>query len=154
VPQKSQEDLDRELIELLNELRVALPGVQVLFAFLLIVPFSQGGPRLTSFQKDVYIATLLLTAIATILLIAPSAFHRIEWRQRDKEWLLQTGNILSLAGTVFLALGMTTAVLLVTDFMFKTPLVVVVVSLLVLIFAWFWYGWPLTRRFRSSRRST
>ncbi len=153
MPQKSQDDLDRELIELLNELRVALPGVQVLFAFLLIVPFSQGGPRLTSFQKDVYIATLLLTAIASILLIAPSAFHRIEWRQRDKEWLLRVSNALSIAGTVFLALGMTTAVMLVTDFMFKTPLVVVVVSLLVLIFAWFWYGWPLTRRLRSNRQS-
>ena len=149
--QKSQDDLDRELIELLNELRVALPGVQVLFAFLLIVPFSQGGPQLTSFQKDVYVATLLLTAISTILLIAPSAFHRIEWRQRDKEWLLQTSNVLALAGTVFLALGMMTAVLLVTDFMFKAPLVVAAVTVLAVMFGWFWYGWPLTRRFRSNR---
>jgi hypothetical protein len=154
VPERNQEDLDRELIELLNELRVALPGVQVLFAFLLIVPFSQGGPRLTNFQKDVYVATLLLTAMASILLIAPSAFHRIEWRQRDKEWLLQTANMLSIAGTVFLALGMTTAVMLVTDFMFKGTMVVVVTTLLTATFAWFWYGWPLTRRFRANRRQS
>ena len=74
------ERLDRNLGELLQELRVALPGVQVLFAFLLAVPFQQGFTKITSFQKDVYFATLLLTAISAVLLISPSAYHRLTFR--------------------------------------------------------------------------
>ena len=80
---------DRELIELLNELRVVLPGVQVLFAFLLTVPFTQYFPKVTDSQKNVYFAALLLTAVATAFLIAPTAFHRIRWRDRDKEYTLE-----------------------------------------------------------------
>ena len=71
---------DRELIELLNELRVAMPGVQVLFAFLLIVPFSSGYPKMTGLQRDVYFVAFLCAAVATILLIAPSAHHRLRFR--------------------------------------------------------------------------
>ena len=147
--QKSQEDLDRELIELLNELRVALPGVQVLFAFLLILPFSQGFPRLTSFQEDLYLAALILTAVASVLLIAPSAFHRIVWRQEDKEWLLVRANGLSIAGTVFLAAAMATAVWLITDFLFDAAVTGTVTGVVVGLFAWFWYGWPVMRRLRE-----
>jgi O-antigen/teichoic acid export membrane protein len=150
VAQKSEEDLDRELIELLNELRVALPGVQVLFAFLLILPFSQGFPKLTGFQKDLYLAALILTAIASVLLIAPSAFHRIVWRQEDKEWLLVRANSLSIAGTVFLAAAMTTAVWLITDFLFHGAVTATVTGVIVGLFAWFWYGWPLLRRLREN----
>ena len=93
------ERLDRELIELLNELRVALPGVQVLFGFLLAVPFSQGWQRVTDTERLVFFLTFLSTAIATVLLIAPSAQHRILWRARDKEALLRRANALALAGT-------------------------------------------------------
>src|SRR6187399_1338300 len=81
------ERIDRELIELLNELRVALPGVQVLFAFLLAVPFAQGWTHTTTFQRDLYFGTLLATALSSALLIAPSAYHRINFRLRDKERL-------------------------------------------------------------------
>ena len=84
--------LDRELIELLNELRVALPGVQVLFAFLLTVPFSQRFAQTTEFQRDVYFSALMSVAVATALLITPSAFHRIRFRRRDKAYLLRVAN--------------------------------------------------------------
>ena len=125
--QRSAEDLDRELIELLNELRVAVPGVQVLFAFLLAVPFANGWTRVTDLQRDVFFIAFLATASASILLIAPSAHHRLRWREHDKERLLQTANHLAIAGTVFLAIGMTAA-------------------LIAGGFAWFWYGLPLLRR--------
>src|SRR5438445_13719808 len=97
-PQEGEKQrVDRELIELLNELRVALPGVQVLFAFLLIVPFSQGFAKVSSAQRAVFFAAFLCTAIATALLIAPSSYHRIHFRRHDKERMLITSNRLALA---------------------------------------------------------
>src|SRR3978361_1151974 len=93
----TKERLDRNLNEMLGELRVALPGVQVLFAFLLAVPFNQGFARATSFQKDIYLVTLLLTAVATALLIAPSAYHRIEFRQDDKRHIVFISNTFAIA---------------------------------------------------------
>src|SRR5256885_16323521 len=105
--QRSPQDLDRELIELLNELRVVLPGVQVLFAFLLAVPFANGWARVTDLQRDVFFVAFIATAVASILLIAPSSYHRLRWREGDKEHMLETSNRLAIAGTVFLALGMT-----------------------------------------------
>src|SRR4051794_39707081 len=81
--------INRELMELLNELRVGLPGVQFLFAFLLVVPFQQRGGQTTEFQKDVYFVTLVAAAVATALLIAPAAQHRVLFRQHDKERLLR-----------------------------------------------------------------
>ena len=143
------ERLDRELIELLNELRVALPGVQVLFAFLLTVPFSQRFGQVTNLQKDVYFAAVLCSALATILFIAPTALHRIQWRQRDKERLLVTSNRLAIAGTVFLAVGMTAVVFLITDLLFGGALVAIVTAVTAGLFAWFWYGLPLSRRLTS-----
>ena len=145
------ERLDRELIELLNELRVALPGVQVLFAFLLTVPFMNRFSRVTDLQKDMYLAALLATAIGSILFIAPTAHHRIRWRDRDKEALLTTANRLALAGTVFLAIGMSAAVFLVTDVLFKPTVTALVVSLVVGCFAWFWFGMPLLRELGDRR---
>jgi Family of unknown function (DUF6328) len=147
---RSPEDLNRELIELLNELRVALPGVQVLFAFLLAVPFAQGWRRVTEFQRDVFFIAFLCTAAATVLLIAPSAYHRLRWREHDKEHMLQTGNRLTIAGTVFLALAMSAVVLLITDILFKVWWASLVTALTAAGFAWFWYGLPLWRRVRES----
>ncbi len=144
-----QERLDRELIELLNELRVALPGVQVLFAFLLVVPFQQGFTRVTELQKNVYFFCFLCTAVASALLIAPSAYHRIRWRQHDKEQMLTTSNRLAIAGTVFLALGMTATVFLITDLLFASTWAALVTAATVLVFMWFWYGLPLMRRLRD-----
>src|SRR5919204_5536086 len=115
-----KERLDRNLNELLGELRVALPGVQVLFAFLLAVPFNQRFAQTTDFEKKVYLVTLLLTAAATAFLIAPSAHHRIEFRQDDKRHIVFLANRLAIVGFGFLALAMTGVVLLVTSFLFST----------------------------------
>jgi high-affinity Fe2+/Pb2+ permease len=141
-----EERLDRELIELLNELRVVLPGVQVLFAFLLTVPFTNQFRRITHEQELVFFTTFLLTAAATVLLISPSAYHRLRWRQRDKEQMLQTANRLAIAGMAFLAAALTGAVFLLTDLLFESAAVVYsVTAAAALTILWFWYGLPLTR---------
>ncbi len=150
---RSPEDLDRELIELLNELRVALPGVQVLFAFLLAVPFTNGWTHITELQRDVFFVAFLATAAASILLIAPSAYHRLRWRERDKEQMLETSNRLAIAGTIFLALGMTAAVFLISDILFKAWWAALTTGLIAGAFAWFWYGLPLSRRAGDAARS-
>jgi heme O synthase-like polyprenyltransferase len=146
VPESSEQRHNRELIELLNELRVALPGVQVLFAFLLVVPFSNGWDRVTDVQRDVFFAAFLCTAVASALLIAPSAYHRIQWRQRDKEHMLRTANRLAIAGTVFLAAGMTGAVFLITDVLFHAAWAAAIAAAVGGVFGWLWYGLPLFRR--------
>src|SRR2546423_3941791 len=117
-PETEQERVDRNLQEMLGELRVALPGVQVLFAFLLVVPFNQRFPAVTEFQRWTYFITLLLTAASAIFLIAPSFHHRIQFRHQEKEEVVLVGNRLALIGLTLLALAMTGVVLLVTDFLF------------------------------------
>jgi Family of unknown function (DUF6328) len=145
-PPRDKDDLDRELIELLNELRVALPGVQVLFAFLLAVPFATGWQRVTNFQRDVFFVAFLCTTAATILLIAPSTYHRLRWREHDKEHMLVTANRLTIAGSVFLALAMISVVLLITDLLFSVGWAIVATALVAFGFGWFWYGLALVRR--------
>ena len=119
------ERLDRNLGELLQELRVALPGVQVLFAFLLAVPFQQNFTKITEFQKNVYFATLLLTAISAALLISPSAYHRLTFRYQQKHHLVFLANRFAIAGLGALALAMTGAILLITDVLFGTTATIV-----------------------------
>jgi uncharacterized protein DUF6328 len=143
---RSPEDLNRELIELLNELRVALPGVQVLFAFLLAVPFATGWQHVTTFQRDVFFVAFLCTAAATILLIAPSTYHRLRWRVGDKEHMLVTANRLTIGGSVFLALAMISVVLLITDLLFSLWWAILATALIAVAFGWFWYGLALLRR--------
>ncbi len=142
----AKRDLNRELIELLNELRVALPGVQVLFAFLLAVPFANGWDRVTVFQRDVFFVAFMCTAAATILLIAPSTYHRLRWREHDKEHMLVTANRLTIAGTAFLALAMISVVLLITDLLFSLGWAIAATVAIALAFGWFWYGLPLRRQ--------
>ena len=144
--ESKSEQLDRELIEFLNELRVALPGVQILFAFLLTVPFASRFERVTDFQKDTYLFALLCATVGTVFLIAPTAYHRLRWRQRDKEMMLQISNRLAVAGTACLSLGMTASVLFVTDFLFSRTLAFVVTASCGVLFASFWYALPLSRR--------
>jgi hypothetical protein len=146
VAEKSEEDLDRELIELLNELRVTLPGVQVLFAFLLIAPFSQTFSEVNDLQKYAYLAALVSTALGSALLIAPTPYHRIRFRDRDKEQILRTSNALAIGGTVCLAIGMSCALFLVTDFLFRSPVPALVTALVVGVIALFWYALPLYRK--------
>ena len=149
--ESKDERLDRELIEFLNELRVALPGVQVLFAFLLGVPFTQRFSEVSDLQQDVYFLTFLCTAVATALLIAPSAHHRLEWRQGDKEHLLVVSNRLAIAGTAFLALAISGTVFVVTDLLFNEASAALVAALTAAFFGFFWYGLPLLRRATSQR---
>jgi hypothetical protein len=137
------DDQNQKLIELLNELRVALPGVQVLFAFLLAVPFANGWRNTTRFQRDVFFAAFLCTAAATVLLIAPSAYHRLRWRDRNIERMLEISNRLTISGMTFLALAMIAVVLLITDLLFSRGLAVVVTAVFALGFGWFWYGLAL-----------
>ena len=144
------ERLNRELIELLNELRVALPGIQVLFAFLLIVPFSQGWQQVTDVQRDVYFAAVVCTTVATVLLIAPTSLHRIEWREHDKEWMLGASNRLAIAGTVFLALATVAVVFLITDVLFAGWAVAVMTAATAGLIALLWFAIPLARRMRTS----
>jgi cation transport ATPase len=137
---------DRELLELIQELRVALTGVQVLFAFLLTVPFAQRFTQVTEFQRTVYFATLLAATMSVLLLIAPTARHRLLFRQHDKEELLQVSNRYSVAGLLALALAMTGAVLLITDLLFKETTAVVVTVALGSLFLGLWFVAPLLRR--------
>lgn len=140
---------DRELMELLNELRVALPGVQVLFAFLLTVPFAQGFKDITPTQRNVYFAAVLCAATATALLIAPSAYHRIQFREGDKERMLKISNALALAGLFFLASAVVCSMFVITDVVIGgswTPLVTAVFAGL---FAVLWFVLPLYRKTKS-----
>jgi amino acid transporter len=151
--QRSEHDLDRELIELLNELRVALPGVQVLFAFLLIVPFSNGWDKVTDVQEYVYFVAFLCAAIASAFLIAPSTYHRLRWREGDKEHMLVMANRLAIVGAAFLALGMTATVFLITDVLFDNAWAAVVAGLVGGTFAWLWFGLALVREAREKDRA-
>jgi hypothetical protein len=143
-----EERLDRNFGELLNELRVALPGVQVLFAFLLGVPFTQRFTALASYQQDIYFGTLICAAAATAFLIAPSAQHRIEFRLQDKRHIVFLANRLAIVGLAFLALAMTGVVLLVTDFIFGAFATTIATAMTALLFALLWYILPLRRRLK------
>ena len=143
------ERLDRELIELLNELRVVLPGVQVLFAFMLTVPFTNRFSNITNEQRQVFFASFLLITAATALLIAPSAYHRIRWRQKDKEQMLRTANRLAIGGLVLLTFALVGVVYLVTDLLFHPAAAVTVTAAVGVFFGWFWYGLPLWRRLQD-----
>jgi hypothetical protein len=143
-----EERADRNLNELLQELRVALPGVQILFAFLLTVPFSQGFTRLDGFQRDLFFAVLLATAVSTALLIAPTAHHRLLFRLRDKENLVRVSNRLAIAGLLVLMVSLTAAILLVADIMFHSPAPAIFTAAIGLVFVVAWILMPVIRRIR------
>jgi hypothetical protein len=145
VADRDPEDLNRELIELLNELRVTLPGVQVLFAFLLIAPFSQAFERINDLQKYAYLAALTSAALGSVFLIAPTPYHRIRFRDRDKDALLTVANRLALAGTVCLAVGICCALFFVTDFLFHSPVPALLTAGVAGLIVVFWYALPLLR---------
>lgn len=141
-----KERIDRELMELLNELRVALPGVQFLFAFLLIVPFQQTVDTITEFQRDVYYVALASAAVATALLIAPAAQHRVLFRQQDKEGLLKRSNRSALAGLVALGLAICASLLLVIDVLFSLTLAWLTAGALAVLLVWWWVAVPFWQR--------
>jgi membrane-associated HD superfamily phosphohydrolase len=149
--ESEDERLDRNLSELLQELRVALPGVQVLFAFLLAVPFQQNFTKITPFQERVYFATLLSTAISAALLISPTAYHRLTFHLQQKKQLVLLSNRLAIAGLGFLALAMTGAIVLITDVLFGGVATAVFGILAAAMFVALWGLLPLRRRLSLAR---
>jgi predicted neutral ceramidase superfamily lipid hydrolase len=141
---------DRQMMELLNELRVALPGVQVLFAFLLTVPFAQGFQRVTPTERALYYATLLSTAASTICLIAPSATHRLRFHKRDRAYLIETANTYLIIGLGFLAVAMVLALALITDYLYDGVIVWLSPAIAALVLLALWFVRPLARGERSS----
>jgi len=144
-PETDAERVDRNLQELLGELRVALPGVQVLFAFLLVVPFNQRFAQITDFQKTIYFVTLLFATAACVFLIAPTVHHRIEFRRQDKERIVVTANLLSVVGLFFLAVAMTGAIMLITDMLYGSTTVTVTSAAVGVVFLVVWYSVPVRR---------
>lgn len=142
---------DRELIELLNELRVVLPGVTVLFAFLLAVPFARGWSRITPFQRDVFLVAFLATGVSVALLTAPTSYHRLRFRVEDKERMVRAGNRLAIAGIAAFAVALGAAVLLVIDFVVSLESAVAATAALGLVVVALWYGIPLGRAMRDRR---
>jgi Family of unknown function (DUF6328) len=136
---------ERQMAELLQELRVALPGVQILFAFLLTVPFAQGFQQVTGFQKNLFFATLLCTAISTACLIAPTATHRLRFHKRDRKFVIESANTLLIAGLVFLALAIVAAVALITDYMFDGAARWIWPALVAVVVVGLWFARPLAR---------
>ena len=143
---------DRQLAELLQEVRVAVPGVQVLFAFLLVVPFSAAWDKTTDTQQDVYFATLLLTAVATALLMAPGAIHRVLFQQHEKRFIVHAANRLLLAGLATLAFAIGLAVYLVADVLFDTIAAAIAAGCIFGFTVGLWYVVPLGRRLRLQRQ--
>jgi hypothetical protein len=135
-----KERADRELIELLNELRVVLPGVTVLFAFLLAVPFAKGWSRVTTFQRDVFLVAFLATGIAILLLAAPSSYHRLRFRAGDKEHLVEMGSRLTNAGIAVSAVALEAAVMLVVDFVLSRGAAIAATVGFGVLLLLLWYG--------------
>jgi hypothetical protein len=143
---------DRQMIELLNELRIALPGVQILFAFLLTVPFAQGFQRVTPTQKTLFYAALLATAASTVCLIAPSATHRLRFHQSDRAYLIETANKYLIAGLIFLAVAIILALVMITDVLYNGAAVFAFPLAIAVLLVGLWFARPLyrTARGRSS----
>jgi hypothetical protein len=144
--ESEKERIDRELIELLNGLRVILPGVQVILAFLLTVPFSSRFPNLTDTQHLLYFLSVLLTVGAIAALTLPAAYHRIRFREGDKERMLEISNVFAIGGLVLLALSMAMVVFLVTDVLFGMSVAAPVAVLVLAVFVGTWFVIPLWRK--------
>lgn len=142
----NKERYDRELIELLNELKIALPGVQVMFAFLLAVPLSPVFKDVNGFEKAIFFATLACTAIATAFLIAPSAIHRIDFRNKDKGSMIILFNRISIYGLIFTALSMVGALTFIADLLYGKYATIATASLATGMFVVFWFVLPIRRR--------
>jgi hypothetical protein len=143
---RSGGDDGQDVIELLNELRVVLPGVQVLFAFLLTVPFTQRFGQLGRTDRALYFAALLLTAASSVALIAPSVHARLTWPDRRSERIVAVSNLFVVVGSLLLAAGMACAVYLIANLLYRSMLAAVVSSTLVVLIAYCWYGIPLLDR--------
>ncbi len=143
-----EERLDRNTAEMVQELRVGAVGIQVLFAFLLVVPFNTGWKQTTEFEHVVYYLTLVCIALATVLLIAPSIHHRVLFRQGEKPYLVRMGNRLMISGMVFLAAGLAGIFVLISDFVFGGWPATVAGLVTAIVVVALWFGIPLWHRAR------
>lgn len=141
-----EEQRDRQMMELLNELRVALPGVQFLLAFLLTVPFANRFERVTSFEKTVFYAALLCTAASVVFLIAPSATHRLRFHEGDRPFVIESANKYLIAGLACLAVAIVLAITMVTSFLYEHWIVIAGPGFIALLLLTFWFVRPLLRR--------
>ena len=146
---RSKEELDRELGELLNEIRIGLPGVTVLFAFLLALPFAARFEQLSGPQQAAFYIAFYASAIAMICLVTPSAFHRIRWRRGDKEAILRISNRLALVGFGALAVALTSSVLLVSDLVLPDLLSIVATAVVGVLVVTLWFVQPVSRHLRG-----
>lgn len=148
-------EFEREWIEFLNEIRTALPGVQVLFGFLLVVPFNPGFRGLSEEIRLVYLVCFVTTAAASAFLIAPAVYHRLHWRREihDKDQMMRSCNRLAIVGTLLLAVAMTTAVFCVSSLVAPGAAAVTITAGAGVLFFWLWFGLPLTRRRRERSRA-
>jgi hypothetical protein len=144
------ERLDRELSELLQELRVIIPGVQVLLAFLLTAPFQQRFAQLPGSMRNAFFASIACATLATAFLIAPSAHHRLRWRAGEKDRLVRVGNRMAIIGTVFLVAAIVFALYVVTDVLFATGLAVWTALAALVVFGALWYVVPMLGRSSSA----
>lgn len=143
-----QERIDRNLGDLLQELRVAFPGIQFLFAFLLVVPFQQGWETVDGAEKHVYYVALLLTAVSSICFIAPTARHRLRFREGDLRWVVESSNRLMVAGLVCLGGAIAAVLLLITMVVFSDGFAIAVCAAFAVGIVWAWFGAPLLREWR------
>jgi cation transport ATPase len=137
---------DRNLAELLQELRVAGLGVQVLFGFLLSLPFTTRFARLSHGQRDLYLASLVIAAVATALLLGPVAYHRLVFRRGQKESLVRAASVMAISGLVAVGLAVTSAVLLVTSYVASGLPAVLITAFVACVFGILWFAFPLIRR--------
>ncbi len=149
--ESEQERLNRNMNELLQELRVSQTGVQILFAFLLALPFAQRFKEVTAFQRDVYFATLLLCGASAAFFIAPVNAHRLLFRQQEKAHLIASSNWMAITGLACLSLGLTGVILLISDFLFGTTAAVIATACMATLFAFLWYVLPLSWLARQKR---
>jgi hypothetical protein len=144
-----KERIDRELGELIDEIRVILPGVEILFGFLIILPFSEGFRDIAGYERLIYLASMLCTSAGLALCVAPTTYHRLRFREGDKEHLLFVANRLVIGAAVLIALGIVLSVYLVVQTMHAGTVAAVIAALNAAWFAWFWFGLPLLRRARD-----
>jgi hypothetical protein len=137
---------DRNLAELLQELRVAGLGVQVLFGFLLSLPFTNRFARLSHGQRDLYLLTLVLATASTALLLGPVAYHRLVFRRQQKEGLVRAANLMAILGLVCVGLAVSAAVLLVSSFVASGLTAWLITAFVLVMFGGLWFAFPLSRR--------
>jgi Family of unknown function (DUF6328) len=144
-----QQRLDREHEQLFHELRAIIPGVQIQGAFLLTVAFTQRFERLSDFQRDVYYVTFLLAAGSLVLLLAPPAFHRVQFRRHDKEMMIRAANVEVMAALVLVSLSLAGTLLLITDLIFPVGVAIAAAIVTIVVTSLLWWAFPIVRRLRG-----